>query len=165
MSEIVKNELDAIKAFENNTEKRRSELTLNELNYISDKQLHKKTDEEGGGFKFDVLIGMETGYDSEVGDIQAHNVRYLEGSYESAVEAYSSEERIPRLGILNDINVGGCSGTLQIDGCEYIEPEEIFYIDFTLPDAPNEIRYAVILRPDGSIGVEGDEVPTEENLG
>ena len=49
MSEIVKNELDAIKAFETETEKRRSELTLNELNYISDKQLHKKDGGSGGG--------------------------------------------------------------------------------------------------------------------
>ena len=52
MSEIVKNELDAIKAFETGTEKRRSELTLNELNYISDKQLHKK--DGGGGTQFEV---------------------------------------------------------------------------------------------------------------
>ena len=46
MSSIVKDELDKIKSFAESTEKRRSKLTLNELNYISDKQLHQKS---GGG--------------------------------------------------------------------------------------------------------------------
>ena len=43
MSSIVADELAKIKSFETETEKRRSTLTLNELNYISDKQLHKKS--------------------------------------------------------------------------------------------------------------------------
>lgn len=45
MSEIVKNELEAIAAFKELTP-RSSTLTLNELNYISDKRLHK---EDGSG--------------------------------------------------------------------------------------------------------------------
>ena len=49
MSSIVADELAKIKSFETETEKRRSELTLNELNYISDKQLHKKDNGGGGG--------------------------------------------------------------------------------------------------------------------
>ena len=61
MSEIVKNELDAIKAFEDNTEKRRSELTLNELNYISDKQLHKKDSGGTGGGVLVVNVDIQTG--------------------------------------------------------------------------------------------------------
>lgn len=43
MSSIVKDELDKIKSFAESTEKRGSKLTLNELNYISDKQLHQKS--------------------------------------------------------------------------------------------------------------------------
>lgn len=42
---LVASELAKISTFETETEKRKSTLTLNELNYISDKQLHKK----GGG--------------------------------------------------------------------------------------------------------------------
>lgn len=43
MSVTVADELAKIKTFETETEKRRSTLTLNELNYISDKQLHKNS--------------------------------------------------------------------------------------------------------------------------
>ena len=43
---LVSEEMAAIASFANSTEKRGSTLTLNELNYISDKQLHKK---DGGG--------------------------------------------------------------------------------------------------------------------
>lgn len=43
MSSIVKDKLDKIKSFAESTEKRGSKLTLNELNYISDKQLHQKS--------------------------------------------------------------------------------------------------------------------------
>ena len=45
---LVASELAKISTFETETEKRKSTLTLNELNYISDKQLHRKTDGEGG---------------------------------------------------------------------------------------------------------------------
>lgn len=45
MSITVKDELEKIGSFSETTEKRRSGLTLNELNYISDKQLHQKTSE------------------------------------------------------------------------------------------------------------------------
>ena len=60
MSEIVKNELDTIKEFAEATEKRGSTLTLNELNYISDKQLHKK---DGGGTGGGALI-LHSDYDT-----------------------------------------------------------------------------------------------------
>lgn len=46
---LVSSELTTIETFKDTTEKRGSKLTLNELNYISDKQLHQKTDGEGGG--------------------------------------------------------------------------------------------------------------------
>ena len=59
MSEIVKNEMDAIAAFAEDTEKRRSTLTLNELNYISDKQLHKKDGGGSGGETF-LITSTET---------------------------------------------------------------------------------------------------------
>lgn len=59
MSSIVADELAKIKSFETDTEKRRSELTLNELNYISDKQLHKKDNGGGGDDTFDVLFEID----------------------------------------------------------------------------------------------------------
>ena len=84
MSEIVKNELDAIKAFETDAEKRRSELTLNELNYISDKQLHKK----GGGsgpIEWDFLAEIAAGGSGAeinllVGDFQTYYNKFSSGS-------------------------------------------------------------------------------------
>lgn len=39
---LVSSELTTIETFKDTTEKRGSKLTLNELNYISDKQLHSK---------------------------------------------------------------------------------------------------------------------------
>lgn len=152
---LVSSELTTIETFKDTTEKRGSKLTLNELNYISDKQLHQKVDGEGGGFKFDVLIGMEVYYDEETGSINSNNLRYLEGSYESAVEAYLNEEDLPRFGILNEFNFNrGCFGTLQIQGCEYDEPSGVFRILFTVPYSPSEILYAAVLSPDGQIVIE-----------
>lgn len=46
---LVSSELTTIETFKDTTEKRGSKLTLNELNYISDKQLHQKTDGGEGG--------------------------------------------------------------------------------------------------------------------
>ena len=46
---LVSSELTTIETFKDTTEKRGSKLTLNELNYISDKQLHQKTDGGGDG--------------------------------------------------------------------------------------------------------------------
>ena len=40
---LVSSELTTIETFKDTTEKRGSKLTLNELNYISDKQLHQKS--------------------------------------------------------------------------------------------------------------------------
>ncbi len=62
MSSIVADELAKIQSFETGTEKRRSELTLNELNYISDKQLHKKDGGGGSGpIEWDFLVEMVNG--------------------------------------------------------------------------------------------------------
>lgn len=79
MSSIVADELAKIKSFETDTEKRRSELTLNELNYISDKQLHRKVDEEGGGSgdsTFDVLFEI---------DPETPSARLVKGHYSDLV--------------------------------------------------------------------------------
>lgn len=46
---LVSEEMAAIAAFKDTTEKRNSKLTLNELNYITDNNLHKKGDESGSG--------------------------------------------------------------------------------------------------------------------
>lgn len=52
---LVSSELTTIETFKDTTEKRGSKLTLNELNYISDKQLHQKTDGGGSG---DSSVGL-----------------------------------------------------------------------------------------------------------
>lgn len=78
MSSIVADELAKIKSFETDTEKRRSELTLNELNYISDKQLHKKDSGGGGGedSTFDVLFEI---------DPETPSARLVKGHYSDLV--------------------------------------------------------------------------------
>lgn len=95
MSEIVKNELDAIKAFETDTEKRRSELTLNELNYISDKQLHKK----GGGsgpVDWDFFAKVTIYEESETAEL-------LVGDFQAFYDEFSTGGS-PVLGLIYDLN-------------------------------------------------------------
>lgn len=84
MSSIVADELAKIKSFETDTEKRRSELTLNELNYISDKQLHKK-DGGSGPIEWDFLVEMVAGGSGPeinllVGDFQTYYNKFSSGS-------------------------------------------------------------------------------------
>lgn len=57
---LVSSELTTIETFKDTTEKRGSKLTLNELNYISDKQLHQKTDGEGGGLDSPLKLAKVT---------------------------------------------------------------------------------------------------------
>lgn len=56
--ELVQEETDKINTFPRTTEKRISKLTINELNHISDNNLHKK-DEGGGGGGDTISIGCE----------------------------------------------------------------------------------------------------------
>ena len=78
MSSIVADELAKIKSFGTDTEKRRSTLTLNELNYISDKQLHKK---DGGS--------------SSPVKVATLDLRVSSGLPTSAVLYFPAEEGVP----------------------------------------------------------------------
>lgn len=100
MSEIVKNELDAIKAFETDTEKRRSELTLNELNYISDKQLHKKDGSGSGPIEWDFLAEIVFG-DSEDSELE---INLLVGDFQTYYNKFSSGSAVSINGMLYDIS-------------------------------------------------------------
>lgn len=81
-SSLVSSELTTIETFKDTTEKRGSKLTLNELNYISDKQLHAK-----GG----------SGEDSPVKlvDVTLHNISYF--SEEVAWCGTTKEDGLPRI--------------------------------------------------------------------
>lgn len=85
MSSIVADELAKIKSFETDTEKRRSTLTLNELNYISDKQLHKKDGGGSGPAEWDFFAeiitgGLEPEINLLVGDFQTYYNKFSSGS-------------------------------------------------------------------------------------
>lgn len=82
MSSIVKDELDKIKSFADSTEKRVSKLTLNELNYISDKQLHAKGGSGEDLFpEFPVIIEVDVRNTGSATDIDNAHARYLKGGY------------------------------------------------------------------------------------
>lgn len=82
---LVSSELTTIETFKDTTEKRGSKLTLNELNYISDKQLHQKTDGGGSGEdlfpEYPVIIELDVRDASGPGDISNIHARYLKGGY------------------------------------------------------------------------------------
>lgn len=79
---LVSSELTTIETFKDTTEKRGSKLTLNELNYISDKQLHAKGGSGEDIFpEFPVIIefdGRDASGPSDIGNVHA---RYLKGGY------------------------------------------------------------------------------------
>ena len=82
---LVSSELTTIETFKDTTEKRGSKLTLNELNYISDKQLHQKTDGGGSGEdlfpEFPVAIEIDARNADSPVDIDNVHARYLKGGY------------------------------------------------------------------------------------
>lgn len=82
---LVSSELTTIETFKDTTEKRASKLTLNELNYISDKQLHQKTEGSGSGEdlfpEFPVIIEFDPRNSTSDADIDNVHVRYLKGGY------------------------------------------------------------------------------------
>lgn len=79
---LVSSELTTIETFKDTTEKRGSKLTLNELNYISDKQLHAKSGSGEDLFpEFPVIIELDTRNTSTPGDISNLHARYLKGGY------------------------------------------------------------------------------------
>ena len=79
---LVSSELTTIEAFKDTTEKRGSKLTLNELNYISDKQLHAKSGSGEDLFpEFPVIIEFDARNSANITDIDNFHVRYLKGGY------------------------------------------------------------------------------------
>lgn len=119
---LVSSELTTIETFKDTTEKRGSKLTLNELNYISDKQLHSKGGSGEDLFpEFPVIIEADMRSAAGNGDIDNFHARYLKGGYsdirECPVEDYSfialgkaltpnnSIPRITMIGILDENGV------------------------------------------------------------
>lgn len=79
---LVSSELTTIETFKDTTEKRGSKLTLNELNYISDKQLHAKGGSGEDLFpEFPVVIEFDVRNASDADDISNLHARYLKGGY------------------------------------------------------------------------------------
>lgn len=79
---LVASELTTIETFKDTTEKRGSKLTLNELNYISDKQLHAKGGSGEDLFpEFPVVIEFDLRNAAGNGDIDNFHARYLKGGY------------------------------------------------------------------------------------
>ena len=99
MSEIVKNEMDAIAAFAEDTEKRRSTLTLNELNYISDKQLHKKDGGGSGPVEWDFLAEMVPSV-----SVSGSEINLLAGDFQTYYNKFSSGSAVSTNGMLYDLS-------------------------------------------------------------
>ena len=79
---LVSSELTTIETFKDTTEKRGSKLTLNELNYISDKQLHAKGGSGEDIFpEFPVIIEVDSRNIVGNGNIDNLHARYLKGGY------------------------------------------------------------------------------------
>lgn len=79
---LVSSELTTIETFKDTTEKRGSKLTLNELNYISDKQLHAKSGSGEDLFpEFPVAIEIDARNADSPVDIDNMHARYLKGGY------------------------------------------------------------------------------------
>ena len=79
---LVSSELTTIETFKDTTEKRGSKLTLNELNYISDKQLHAKGGSGEDLFpEFPVIIEVDVRNAASDTDIDNLHARYLKGGY------------------------------------------------------------------------------------
>lgn len=137
---LVSSELTTIETFKDTTEKRGSKLTLNELNYISDKQLHQKTDGEGGGGSSSpvglakvTLLPAGSAYRlSNVFD-DAMFARYSpEGDYLPTVDVWSGES-VP----FNDWNAR------MEDGTRIVTPQ-VFYMKNTYEyeiDGAAEIKH------------------------
>lgn len=89
---LVSSELTTIETFKDTTEKRGSKLTLNELNYISDKQLHAKGGSGEDLFpEYPVIIELDTRDPSDISDISNLHARYLKGGYSEIRECPMSE--------------------------------------------------------------------------
>lgn len=89
---LVSSELTTIETFKDTTEKRGSKLTLNELNYISDKQLHAKGGSGEDPFsEFPVVIEIDARNFSDPGDISNLHARYLKGGYSEIRECPTND--------------------------------------------------------------------------
>lgn len=96
---LVSSELTTIETFKDTTEKRGSKLTLNELNYISDKQLHVKGGSGEDPFsEFPVIIEMDYRNASSESDIDNIHVRYLKGGYSDIRECPTDDDNFIVLG-------------------------------------------------------------------
>lgn len=79
---LVSSELTTIETFKDTTEKRGSKLTLNELNYISDKQLHSKGGSGEDLFpEYPVIVEFDARNVSDPSDMGNVHARYLKGGY------------------------------------------------------------------------------------
>lgn len=125
MSSIVADELAKIKSFETDTEKRRSELTLNELNYISDKQLHKKAS-GGGELDFDVLVQVDL-----MTEIESEAITTIIGDYETFKEKFNQNN--PKYTVGAIVQVGDITETAGFIANTVVNQEtENEYINFIL---------------------------------
>lgn len=90
---LVSSELTTIETFKDTTEKRGSKLTLNELNYISDKQLHAKGGSGEDLFpEFPVIIEVDGRNAASPVDIDNIHVRYLKGGYSDIRECPTDDD-------------------------------------------------------------------------
>lgn len=155
MSSIVADELAKIKSFETDTEKRRSELTLNELNYISDKQLHKK---EGGSgpIEWDFLAEITTGGSGS-------EINLLAGDFQTYYNKVSSESAIPVIGIIYDFSAVEMvrSKITRAIGQSAVSEDRIeFQIEPVEPSDTTQY-WTITWSPDNSLELDTNATPTE----
>ena len=90
---LVSSELTTIETFKDTTEKRGSKLTLNELNYISDKQLHAKGGSGEDPFsEFPVIIENDGRNAAGPVDVDNIHARYLKGGYSDIRECPTDDD-------------------------------------------------------------------------
>lgn len=145
---LVSSELTTIETFKDTTEKRGSKLTLNELNYISDKQLHAKGGSGEDLFpEFPVIIEFDLRNASSAVDIDNFNARYLKGGYSEIRECPTEEDEfIVLTKILSPNVIRPVIDTLGISD----ENGDLFHTDASL-------NMTMRFNPDGTITFEASQ--------
>lgn len=140
---LVSSELTTIETFKDTTEKRGSKLTLNELNYISDKQLHAKGGSGEDLFpEFPVIIEVDGRNVTSETDIDNIHVRYLKGGYSEIRECPMDDGKF--CAIAKQLKPGGMLP--MINGFSITDANGVLFSD--MGDNTN-----MLFNPDGTITI------------